>query len=118
MTQKGQTANIIQSLFKPDPHQFREKGLCSSANYHADLIDAIREFAALPRYTSREVMDAHAQGIHLHGGTPGFFYEALPEVPCHGIRNNERGGASNFAHYNRRFRQGWDAGKPDHEDER
>jgi hypothetical protein len=116
VTRKGQSANVIQTLLKVDVHQFREKGLCSSANYHADLIDAMREFAALPRYTSREVMDAHAQGIRLHGDIRGFFYEPMPEVPCHGIHNSERGGASNFTHHNRRYRQGWDAGKPDDED--
>jgi hypothetical protein len=105
----------IGTLMKVEHHAFREKGLCSSANYHADLIDAMREFAAVPHYTSREVMDAFMEGTRLVGTARGFFYEPLPDLPSDGTRNSKRGGGSEFAHHNRRYRQGWDAGKPEDE---
>jgi hypothetical protein len=60
---------------KVDEHKFREKGLCSSANYHADLIDAMREYAALPHYTSAQVNDRAIRSVYDHLHIRGFFYE-------------------------------------------
>lgn len=96
-------------------HTFREKGLCSSANYHADLIDAMREFAALPQYTALQVNDRAIRGERSVFSVRGFFYEPLPEIDHSGTGSNYRGGGSEFAHHNRRYRQGWNAGKPEDE---
>ena len=62
-------------------------------------------------------MDAQAQGTHLYGATPGFFYEPLPDITFTGTGAGQRGGGSMFTHTSRRYRMGWDAGKLDHEDE-
>jgi hypothetical protein len=106
----------IGTLMKVEHHTFRKRKLCSSPSYQTAMAAAQGDFDTSPSYTSREVMDAFMTGTRLLGTLNAFFYEPLPALPSDGTHNNGRGGGSNFAHHNRRYRQGWDAGKPEDED--
>lgn len=112
MTQKGcSPKNLIKDMVKVEHHAFRERTLCTSLTYRADIAQAMVEFAALPTLNFHDLIDLRIRGIRS-AGFEGFFYQPEPLGPECGTGSNHRGDAGLFNAAHRRYLDGgWNAGK-------